>query len=313
MRFFISGGAGVIGQEMVPKLCELGAKVFVGDIKPKPKFFKEQVQYRQGDLNTLTKDEFDEFRPDIFIHLAATFERSSESYEFWHENFIHNISLSHHLMSLAKESSQLKRVIFASSYLIYSPSLYQFSKPSEKPFLLSENDQIAPRNLTGMAKHAHEIELEFLNKFSSINFTSASARIFRGYGKGSRCVISRWIRSLINNEPITLYRPEGIFDYIYAEDTAEGLIRLANSKATGIVNLGTGKPRKVSEIIDILKIYFPNMKVINGNSNIPYEASGADINKLLKLTNWRPEKDLEYGIPTMINYEKKKALSQIYY
>ena len=137
MRFFISGGAGVIGQEMVPKLCKLGAKVFVGDIKPKPKFFKEQVQYRQGDLNTLTKDEFDEFRPDIFIHLAATFERSSESYEFWHENFIHNITLSHHLMSLAKESSQLKRVIFASSYLIYSPSLYQFSKPSEKPCLLS--------------------------------------------------------------------------------------------------------------------------------------------------------------------------------
>ena len=54
--------------------------------------------------------------------------QSNETYGFWDENFINNIKLSHHLMSLAKER-KFKRVIFASSYLIYSP-LHQFSKPS---------------------------------------------------------------------------------------------------------------------------------------------------------------------------------------
>ena len=137
-----------------------------------------------------------------------------------------------------------------------------------------------------MAKHSHEIELDFLNKFPNLNFTSASARIFRGYGKGSRCVISRWIRSLINNDSITLYRPEGMFDYIYAEDAAEGLIRLANSDVSGVINLGTGNSRKVSEIIEILSKYFPNMKLNHGNSDIPYEASGADISYLIKKINW---------------------------
>jgi carbamoyl-phosphate synthase large subunit len=61
------------------------------------------------------------------IHLAATFERSAESYEFWEENFRHNVRLSHHLMSLAKDAPSVKRVVFASSYLIYDPSLYQIS------------------------------------------------------------------------------------------------------------------------------------------------------------------------------------------
>ena len=311
MRYFVSGGAGVIGMEMIPKLIQLGAEVFVGDLKPRPAIFDSKVRYRRGDLNSITKEEFDDFQPDIFIHLAATFERSQESFEFWHENFLHNLKLSHHLMTIAKQNKNLKRVVFASSYLIYSPSLYQFSEPIFKPYSLSEDDPVSPRNLTGMAKHSHEIELNFLNQFSGINFTSTSVRIFRGYGKGSRCVISRWIRSLINNEEITLYRPEGRFDYLYAEDAAEGLIRIANSQTSGIINLGTGKSRSVSEIVTILSNYFPNMKVVEGETDIPYESSEANISKLINATNWRPERDLEYAIPKIIDFEREKIKNKL--
>ena len=77
---------------------------------------------------------------------------------------------------------------------------------------------------------------------------SACARIFRGYGCNSRDVISRWVRALLAGEPINVFRPEGIFDYIYAEDSAEGLIRLAESNVTGIINLGTGRGRRVQEV-----------------------------------------------------------------
>ncbi len=108
-RVFVSGGAGVIGQEMVRKLIDRGAIVFVGDIKPCPNSFPPAVRYRQGDLNTLTRSELEMFAPEIFIHLAATFERSTETYEFWEENYIHNIKLSHHLMSIAKVLPSLKK------------------------------------------------------------------------------------------------------------------------------------------------------------------------------------------------------------
>lgn len=303
-RVFVSGGAGVIGMELVPKLCALGATVFVGDLKPRPASFPPEVLYRQGDLNTMSAREFEAFGPDLFIHLAATFERSTESYEFWHENFRHNVQLSHHLMTLAKDSPGLRRVVFASSYLIYLPALYQFASPRSAAVSLRETDPVSPRNLTGMAKLAHEVELGFLETFRSAQFTSVSARIFRGYGRGSRDVISRWVRALLAGEPITLYRPEGLFDYVYAADTAEGLIRLAQAPCTGIVNLGTGRARRVSDVVDVLRRHFPAMQVVTGESDIPYEASQADTTRLVASTGWTPEFDLETALPQIIDHEK---------
>ena len=305
-RVFVSGGSGVIGMEMVPKLLELGAIVYVGDLKLRPALFPSEVKYRQGDLNTLTEDDVKAFSPDIFIHLAATFERSTESYGFWDENFWHNIRLSHHLMTILKECASLKRVVFASSYLIYSPSIYQFDVHQLQPMSLSENDPVAPRNLTGMAKLAHEIELEFLYSFCKSRFSIVAARIYRGYGKGSRDVISRWIRAALQDEPISVFRPEGIFDYIYGSDSAEGLIRLADSDVTGIINLGTGRARAVSDVVTILKSHFPTLVANVDQSDIPFEASQANMALYQSKIGWVPEYTLETALPEIIEYERMR-------
>lgn len=311
-KIFISGGAGVIGLELVPMLLQQGHKVVVGDLKNRPLSFPKEVIYIQGDLNDLNKHDLENIEPEIFIHLAATFERSTESYEFWKENFNHNVLLSHHLMSLMKDQASLERVVFASSYLIYDPQLYQFDKPQNNATFLNENCQVQPRNLTGMAKFSHEMELKFLEKFKSNQFSSVCVRIFRGYGLNSRCVISRWVRSLLNDEEIQIFRPEGMFDYIFARDTAEGLIKLAFCDSlSGIVNLGTGRPRKVKDVIEILRLYFPNMKYKEVNSDIPYEASAADISKLKDFIEWIPKYDLENTIPEIIEHEKKSNFSNV--
>jgi carbamoyl-phosphate synthase large subunit len=305
-KIFVSGGAGVIGLELVPILLKQGHTVIVGDLKCRPSSFPNEVIYVQGDLNDLNSHDLESFAPEIFIHLAATFERSTESYDFWKENFRHNVLLSHNLMSLMKESKTLERVVFASSYLIYDPNLYQFDTPRETATFLNETCHVQPRNLTGMAKFSHEMELNFLDKFKANQFTTVCARIFRGYGLNSRDVISRWVRSLLNNEQIDVYRSEGLFDYIFARDTAEGLIKLAFCDSLqGIVNLGTGRPRKVIDIIEILRNYFPDMKYREVDSDILYEASAADITKLKKYINWSPKLNLEDTIPEIIEHEKK--------
>jgi carbamoyl-phosphate synthase large subunit len=304
-KIFVSGGAGVIGLELVPILLKQGHQVIVGDLKNRPLSFPKEVIYIQGDLNDLNKHDLENIAPEIFIHLAATFERSTESYEFWKENFKHNVLLSHHIMSLMKEQKTLERIVFASSYLIYDPNLYQFSEPPISATYLNEDCQVQPRNLTGMAKFSHEMELNFLEKFKSNQFSSVCVRIFRGYGLNSRCVISRWVRSLLNEEEIQIFRPEGLFDYIFARDTAEGLVKLAFCDSlSGIVNLGTGRPRKVKDVIDILRLYFPNMKYKEVDSDILYEASAADITKLKEHINWSPMLDLENTIPEIIEHEK---------
>ncbi|HEV2568134.1 MAG TPA: NAD-dependent epimerase/dehydratase family protein [Sphingomonas sp.] len=299
----MTGGAGVIGLEMVPMLAEQGAEVLVGDLKPRPASFDSAVRYRRGDLNDMTLRELQGFGPELIIHLAATFERSTESYEFWEQNFRHNVRLSHHIMSLAKDLSSLKRVVFASSYLIYDPQLYQFAKPVEQPRALREDDPVLPRNLTGMAKLSHEIELRFLNEFRRQHFSSVCARIYRGYGRNSRDVISRWVRMLLNGEEIAVYRPEGRFDYIYAKDSAEGLIRLAEAPIEGIVNLGTGRSRRVQDVVDVLRQHFPQMRARVEASDIAFEASQADLTLYESATGWRPRYDLETAIPEIIAHE----------
>jgi len=303
-RIFISGGAGVIGREIVKRLIEKDAIVMVGDLLPIPHDFPQEILYRQGDLNFIDQQELDSFNPEIFIHLAATFERSVESYDHWEENFWHNIRLSNHLMTLVRNVPEIRRVVFASSYLIYNKDLYNFSKPQEKSVKLKENDVILPRNLTGMAKLTHEVELDFFSNFKSDKFTSISARIFRGYGKGSKDVISRWIRDALDGETITVYNSKGIFDYIYAGDTAEGLIRLSKINDSGVVNLGTGRSRRVEDIVSILKQYFPELNVQYTKPDLNYESSESDTTKLLNMLDWLPKYDLEDTIPKIIEYEK---------
>lgn len=305
-RVFVTGGAGVIGVELVPMLVARGAKVLVGDLKPRPASFAPNVSYRKGDLNSLTAAELAAFAPDCLIHLAATFERSVETAGFWEENFRHNVQLSHHLMSLARDSRSLERVVFASSYLIYDPSLYQFPEPRETPARLTETDAIRPRNLTGMAKLAHEMELQFLSGFDQYRFSTLCVRIFRGYGRNSRDVISRWVRALLAGQPITVYRPEGCFDYVYAADSAEGLVRLADcARAQGIVNLGTGRSRRVSDVLDVLRKIFPDAKVETSESDIPFEASEADVSCLRELVHWVPRYDIDAAIPEIVAHESR--------
>lgn len=302
-RVFISGGAGVIGTALVRNLLERGAQLLIGDLKPMPAAMHGLVHYREGDLISMTAAEAKEFSPEVFFHLAATFERSEESEEFWHENFHHNVSLSHHLMSILKDLPSLKQVIFASSYLVYDPSLYLFDTPQTKAIALKETSQISPRNLCGMAKLHHEHELAFI-KQKKPHLQTIVARIFRSYGKNSRDIISRWIRAALKGEALTVYRPEGLFDFVYADDVAEGLLRLAETTFDGIVNIGSGTARQVSEVLGILQKHFKNISINRAEIQIPYEASQADMEKFYHLTGWKNFRPLEKTLPDLIAFEK---------
>jgi carbamoyl-phosphate synthase large subunit len=305
-RVFVSGAAGVIGRELVPRLLSRGVEVWAADLKPRPPEIPATVRYRQGDLNALAAVEVSGFAPTIFIHLAATFERSVETYAFWDENFAHNVRLSHHLMTLLKDTPTLRRVVFASSYLIYDPGLYLFDEPREHACRLKETDAIRPRNLTGVAKLAHETELRFLADHCKGRFTSVSARIFRGYGRGSRDIVSRWVRSALAGEPLVVYQPEGLFDYVYAGDTAEGLLRLAElPHVTGVVNLGTGEATRVQDVLAAVVAQIPATRVEQTACDLPYEASCADVTLLNDAIGWQPATPIAQGVQAIVEYEKR--------
>lgn len=303
-RVFVSGGAGVIGTSLVNALLENGAVVFVGDLKPEPAAWKGRLQYRQGDLISLSQKEMDQFAPETYIHLAAAFERSHEEYGFWADNFHHNVYLSHHLMTLCKDLPSLKSVVFASSYLIYDPQLYLFTEP--RPCIsLKEESLVNPRNLCGMAKLMHEKELQFIQE-NRPELQVISARIYRSYGRNSRDIISRWIHSTLKKEPLTVFCEEGQFDYVFADDIAKTLLELECISFSGVVNVATGHSRTVKQVVECIKSNLGGVKVVYKDVKMPVEASQADIGLLTSLIPGCRFQTIEEVIPQLIDFYRSR-------
>jgi len=166
-----------------------------------------------------------------------------------------------------------------------------------------------PRNLCGAAKFYTERELRFLQGTVGVGFRTRIARIFRAYGRGSRDVLSRWIRAALRGEELEVYHPENRFDYVYAGDVAEGLIRMAEAPSVDpVMNLGTGRARRVQDLLDIVQhLASPDsVRLRKIGRDEPYEASRADLSRLRKCLGWTPPTTLEQGAKRIWEYEEER-------
>lgn len=309
-RILITGAAGVIGTQLVQLLQDRGEfELVAGDLKPRPQEFCSSVNYIQEDLNELTQSTWDAFDPEVVFHLAASFERSTESLDFWAENMINNVELSHKIASLASKSKNKTRLIFPSSYLVYDPRNYmsESGSPPDQSVRLSSNSSLNPRNLVGAAKLYHENELRFMTGFPDSQIDAVIVRIYRGYGLGSRDVISRWIRSLLRGERINAFGLDSRFDFIYCKDSAAALAAIGlNSGFTGICDLGSGVTTSIREVVDIVQDHFPNSKIEIHDDPYPVENSCADTELLEGQTAWKPKYSVLEGVKEIIQYEQKR-------
>lgn len=304
-KVLVTGGAGVIGKELIDKLIALEAQVLCIDRKQKPVDMPSALTYWKVDIVDMDINIIVDFKPEIIFHLAASFERTEETSEFWDINFRDNIIVSHKVIDAAKRTDSLKKFIFASSYLIYSSSLYIFRRSPRTAGLLNENSPVSTRNLTGASKYYSEKELDFMCA-TGAKFVTVSARIFRVYGRGSRDIVSRWIRMALKNEELVVFRKENMFDYIYAGDVAQGLMKVAEKvNVNRIINLGSGWSRRIKEVIQLIKEHIPNLKFKEVTENGHFEASCADMSAFSEIIGWRPELTLEEGIKKVIYYEQE--------
>ena len=308
-RVFISGGAGVIGTSLVNLLIKKkNYEIFVGDLKDKPEDFKNKILYRKGDLNFLKENEIKNFQPEIFIHLAAVFERTDESYDFYDNNFKNNIALSNHLLKLIAKINSVRKIIYASSYLTYDEKIYM-EKNNFRNFKIDENVRLNPRNLIGASKLYHEKELRLFQQYNKSKEIDI-LRIFRGYGCGSNDVVSRWVRSALLNKPLKVYGEKGKFDYIFSDDSAGAILSLIEKKpeknSNYVFNLGSGQNYQISYLLKLLKIKFKKLKIIKTNKKVLLENSFSNNKKIFEFTNWKPKFTLNKGLDKIITYEKKR-------
>ena len=297
-RVLVTGSSGVIGTALVRLLREAGANILSVDRKESTL----PVRHIQIDLTkeTLRWPIYD-FKPQVVFHLAAAFERTIETAGYWETSFENNVLLSHRLLQTLIDTKSVETFVFASSYLIYDSQ--QYLNVSRTRYL-NETDSIRPRNLVSAAKLLFEQELDFVDSVEQ-QFRTISARIYRVYGRGSRDVISRWIRAILAEETILVFGRGNKFDFIFADDVAKGLTRLAESQARGIVNLGLGQPHDIQQVWDTLELLLPNVQAQPLlDLKTPRETVAADMYLFEHYTGWTPQTTLEEGIKNIIEYEK---------
>ena len=151
-----------------------------------------------------------------------------------------------------------------------------------------------------------EIDLSFLKELKGVDVVSA--RIFRVYGKGSRDIISRWITGVLSGKSIQVFSKNNCFDYIYAEDVADGILCMcANDLKNTVYNLGTGIHTSIEDVVSIIKNKFNNVKIYESDGEIFPEQSAADMRSLCQETGWAPKYSISDGIEEIIIYNEEKA------
>ena len=210
MRVFVTGSAGYRGSHLVKKLRELGHDVLTCDLKEQDNIcFPRKIE------------------ADIAFHLAA-FKSVPESVENPLKYYRNNIDA---LLGLLESFSG--RVIFSSSACVYG----------DGPF--TEDSPTKVVNPYGHSKVICEDILKVRGNYTIL-------RYFNPYGKGGS---DNLIPIVEKSETVEIYggnydTPDGtcLRDFIHIDDLIDGHI-LAMNWPNMTVNLGTGKPTSVLEVV----------------------------------------------------------------
>lgn len=316
-KICVTGDNGVCGRELVNLLLAEGHEV-LGLDKNNPVIERSgsYMRYQRNLAFDSIKDELESFQPEVIFHLAASFEKTKETPESFVHVFENDTLASHRLLNVIRGLMSVKTFVFASSYLIYDSRYYLWPKPNKWDQVcttygkvgqlpISEtsptNNNVDPRNLCGLSKLYTERELEHLCVSMRPDLRHVNARIFRVYGCGGKEIVSQWCRTKLRKERVQIFNKENRFDFIFAQDVAEGLKRLAFSEAKGIVNLGTGISRSIQEVSELIGVEAEAIP-----DDLEWEASCADINKLKQLTGWTPQIQIKDGIKEVLAYETSR-------
>ena len=314
--FLVTGGAGVIGSNLVEKLLENENRVIVIDNFCDfytPQIKEENIKdfinnqnfklYREDirDRKAIPKI-FEENKIDIVIHLAgmAGVRPSIENPILYQEV---NCMGTQNLLEKMKNYN-VKNLIMASSSSVYGNC-------KETPF---REDMIVDYAISPYAatKKANEVMTHVYHKL--YDFNVIMLRFFTVYGKRQRpdLAISKFTRLMLNNEEISMYGDGATArDYTYIDDIVDGIIKscnyiILNKNVYEIINLGNSRPISLKEMINtIAKV----LNVVPKIKQLPMqpgdvEMTFADITKAKKLIGYEPKTSFEQGIQNFVNWYK---------
>ena len=169
----------------------------------------------------------------------------------------------------------------------------------------------APHTLYGTCKNA---VYELLAAFGPIaGLSVAWGRIFFLYGPHEHPdrLVASVIRSLVAGEPARCSHGNQIRDYLYAADVAAALVHLLESDATGAVNIGSGQPIALKDLVMRIGRAVDRVDLIQLGA-IPAAPTDtplvvANVERLRDELRWRPRYSLNEGLAETVAWWRDRA------
>lgn len=308
-RIIVTGGAGFIGSNLCDYLISNSYEVIC--IDSFDSYYSSEIKWSniteaqksdkfklvQADINKCNSIRYKfEGEFDSIIHLAAKAGvRYSLQHPIGYEES--NVQGTKNILELAK-NLKIKQFVFASSSSIYG------NAPT--PFNEGYTD-LKPISPYAQTKLLSETTGKLYSEKYGINFISL--RFFSVYGPRLRpdLVMNKIARSIYYGEKMKLFGDgSAARDYTFVDDIIQGIVSASeyDSKGFEVFNLGSGKPVKLSEIINHFQeikgknIDLEQIDSIQGESDITW----AENYKAKRILGFKPDTNIKEGILRYLNW-----------
>jgi len=169
-----------------------------------------------------------------------------------------------------------------------------------------ENTKCNPKSVYGQAKLLSSIYL--IDLFKKHKFPSTILRLYNTYGP--RQDLNRFIPIVISgcikNKKFPCSKGNQFRDFLHIDDVVNAILKsLTNKNAKGqIINIGSGKPRKIKNIIEYVKKILKGGYPLFGKVKLRKDEIlkvYPDINKAKDKINWRPKILFKEGLKVTID------------
>lgn len=294
-RVLVTGATGFIGRHCLSPLLARGYEVHAVSRRGVGAGDEVDINWHAADLLAPGCAAYlvDGIRPSHLMHFA--WYTASGKYWTSPEN-LRWVEASLSLLRAFAENGG-RRAVFAGTCAEYE---WRFGYCSE---------DVTPSNpvtLYGVCKNAlREIVACYAH---ACRFSAVWTRLFFLYGphEAETRLVPKVIKGLLGGESVQCTHGLQIRDYLHVCDAAEALAALLDSKLQGTVNVASGRPVAVRDIVQTLADVIGNGALLEWGAleTAPDEPPllVADVRRLVEATDWRPRIDLPTGLRDTINW-----------